>query len=65
MAKGLGGVHRTKKCACDNPSWDIVHKRKITSGKQLGKIAYTLSCLNCRSQWETTAKYAEQLDADK
>lgn len=62
MARGLGVVLKTKKCNCKNPKWSIVHKRKVTSGKQYGKIIYTLSCSSCGNQWETPSKYAEELE---
>lgn len=62
MGRGFGAIAKTNKCICENPKWSIVHKHKIMSGKQIGKIIYMLRCSNCGSQWETSAKYAKELD---
>lgn len=65
MSKGLGAICKTNKCNCDNPEWKITDKRKVKSGKQFGKTIYLIYCMNCKTQWETSAKYAEELDKNK
>jgi hypothetical protein len=64
MNRGLGVIYKTDKCCCNNPKWNILDKRKVKSGKQFGKTVYLVSCINCKSQWETSAKYAEELETN-
>lgn len=62
MSRGMGSIYKTNKCNCDNKNWNIVNKKNIKSGKQSGKIIYIIYCNNCKKQWETSAKYAQELD---
>jgi hypothetical protein len=61
MARGLGAINKTNKCNCENPTWDIITTKTVKSGKQYGKKVYVIRCSNCKSQWETSAKYAQEL----
>lgn len=64
MARGMGTIYKTTKCICDNPDmskWSIVHKTTIKSGKNFGKVKALVYCETCNHQWETSAKYIEQL----
>lgn len=46
----------TKKCACNNPNWEIVKKEKVRSGRNFGRTKYLLYCRNCGAQWKTMSK---------
>lgn len=61
MARGQGSIYKTKKCKCNNPNWQLTAKSKVKTGKHFGKIKYLIFCSNCKSQWETSAKYAKEL----
>lgn len=50
------GIFTTKKCACDNPKWDLISERTISIGKNYGKTKYLYRCRNCREQWESFRK---------
>ncbi len=50
------------KCKCIQPDWEIVHKQQINSGKNFGKMQYTLYCYKCSAMWKTTADYATKLE---
>jgi len=63
MARGLGSIYKTNKCNCDNPKWEIRDKRKVRSGKQFGKVIYLIYCYSCKTQWETSASYARELES--
>lgn len=64
MARGMGATYKTTRCICENPdmsNWSIVRKTTIQSGKQFGKVKALVYCDKCHHQWETSAKYIEQL----
>ena len=61
MARGNGAIRRTNKCKCESPKWQPAAKRQIKIGKQFGKTMYMIYCSNCKSQWETSARYAKEL----
>lgn len=55
MARGLGSSASGKSCSCypkDKNNWNIVGY----SGKKK-----TVYCNKCHAQWDTSAKYVEEL----
>jgi hypothetical protein len=58
MARGLGSSASGKSCICeikDISNWEIVG---YTKGFKRGYIVF---CNKCRKQWNTKAKYCEEL----
>lgn len=52
----------TKKCSCENPKWEIDRKQKVKSGKNFGKIHYSVHCMSCGARWKTfSTKGIEEL----
>lgn len=56
MARGLGASASGKSCSCevkDKSNWEIIGY----AGKKK-----TVYCSKCKSQWDTSAKYVNELN---
>ena len=66
MARGFGELAKNKPCICENKSeWYVEHIRIIQKGKLFGKKVAIVCCRQCNGNWNTSAKYIENLPSIK